>query len=1766
MSSDDMKIGIDPSDALKGAKDFDKAISSMVKSADRLQGEAGAKVDALFAKLSKLSNVASVSNSKVNAISNLSEAMNKLGSARGPSRSAVDNLSKLINVLGKVSNAGDFTRVGKSLANMSGFRGPSASAVTQTENLIKVLQRLSNTKGFRTDMLSSAAAIRQLNEALATLPTKADTATNALRRTGSGARSARNDFVHLRTEALSMSSALLRTREFMGGFAAIGGIGSIFGEIDTIQKSSAALTGVTGSLASSAQEMNYLKGVAGDLKIYVGDLSSNYAQFRASSQTTNLSLQQTQTIFRQVAQASRVFGLSNDDVSGTFRAMTQMMGKGAVQMEELRQQLGDRLPIAMQAAARGLGVTTAELFHMVKNKEITGKKMEEFMVGFGRELESMTKGGVASSLTTVSAMLAQLHNSFNDFAVGMGQSGLNETFANVTNGLSGIVSQGSPVRSTLEATASGLAFLSRNSDGLAFALSVLGLAMGVKFVTDVTSSVNALITQSVAMGLSRGQIDMNTLSTGRLSAAKAFLATAEGAATIGMEAEAAAALSGTLVLEGATVATTGMTAATAELNAVMMRNPTMWLIGGLILLGTVLFTLKQNSTGASQAQDALNKSMKLAADQAFASVSSISALTEEYKNLGIEARKAAAAQILSKNQTMAQDLTLEAAANAKQANESYQKTSGYQSGSSISRFGYMPSKASDSNDPNALLSQFHLLESSYKSGHANTTDLQRAKATALDGKGTLLETQLREAYNRSANDKRWNDKQREELAKIMDGVSTANNKFRGMAQGAVRVNVLNGGDGGDVAKVLGIPNTPTPVDYGNLGNEPKSRKDKKGHQPEALQALAGTPAEIITKSADYMKNSKAMEAFTTKGVLSSQQFSRELENQVKISDKAKSAWDRYQQSIPKKSRQSWDSVKEGNNVVAKSIMEAATASVSLADKLDSINRVGQSIQSVDPTYGTLSGVRESLIDISRFDENEFDKLFPESMLTRGEAMLRILDSAFKDISSLNTGEQLSRSWDDATTSLHAYIAESRKLHPNESVKGRVNREAVLSTKQNLDSIGKNAGTIGPIGSAAKAFADFNASLESLNVLSQNYGLTAEQTSEQVYTLSRSYNSAVREAIANTAEGRRLTSTMNDMASMASEAASALDKLYGGRTFSNQIENMVEMRKAVEEFSITAEATIAASRYTASSFTKSLLEAAKAATSASTTPTSIGSETVEVRGERSKDTPITEMLGLSSSQRGMVALKAEMEVAGRMSAISFNQAFRQASDSFDLMSSLTANFDNGLTAQFRNLSDLKQTLLLQVADDQSIQVLTDKVNAIRRMSGQTVELTTGQVLSAANAQIQQVNASLADTATQMAKVRLESSKIGQVLSDGISDLGKVLDNYMETGKLDTEDLFKTLRTGIRRAVIIDPLLDIIRKGASSALGGLGDAIAKSGNGPIQTALGKLLGTGRSSENKDVMTVMSGLSTTMMQSTSQYASAVAQFDQSVKVLATNLQGAITTGQATQGGTGIAPQVTSLGSPIIGPTAANAADATKSTNGTPLVAMDKENGQILQQAGTGLQNVGQLFLSSVIPSQYRGAANLLLSALMSLNAGRMQGMSATALSKSAQQLSKAASALGSSTNSSTGGTGGGTSLWKTIANIGLQTVEMPPVFHKGGIVGEDGVRRRLNNGKLTGSENLIIAKNGEEVLTQNDPRHADNYTGMPLYQKQVVKNSSAGDTSYTVATSNTFHVTTNGNSEISQEDLAKIADQIGKSVDNKIRKTVSRMGAARSMNMRG
>ena len=161
-----------------------------------------------------------------------------------------------------------------------------------------------------------------------------------------------------------------------------------------------------GGVAEGAKQLEYARQVATNLKLPMDTLTKSFADLALAAKGTSLEGEGARKIFEGFAQTARVNGASAESLDGTFKALTQIMSKGRVQAEELRGQLGDRMPGAMQIMADGLGVTTEKLDKMMEAGELT----RETLVNMAAAASSRVGPQLAASLESPAAKLADFQN------------------------------------------------------------------------------------------------------------------------------------------------------------------------------------------------------------------------------------------------------------------------------------------------------------------------------------------------------------------------------------------------------------------------------------------------------------------------------------------------------------------------------------------------------------------------------------------------------------------------------------------------------------------------------------------------------------------------------------------------------------------------------------------------------------------------------------------------------------------------------------------------------------------------------------------------------------------------------------------------------------------------------------------------------------------------------------------------------------------------------------------------------------------------------------------------------------------------------------------------------------------------------------------------------------------------------------------------------------------------------------------------------------
>ena len=215
----------------------------------------------------------------------------------------------------------------------------------------------------------------------------------------------------------ALGKGMYAIREFAGAFGLFSAVSigkSIFEQIITLNSVDMALKNVTETSEKYARSQGFIKDLADESGVEIKKLTDSYVKFYASSKNTNLTLKQQEDIFRAVTKSSALLGLSTDDTEGSLNALSQMLSKGKIQAEELRGQLGDRLPGAFQIMAESMNVTTAELDKMLKEGKVIS---EEVLPNFAKQLEKTFNADNRDNVETIRASVGRLKNAFAELLV-----------------------------------------------------------------------------------------------------------------------------------------------------------------------------------------------------------------------------------------------------------------------------------------------------------------------------------------------------------------------------------------------------------------------------------------------------------------------------------------------------------------------------------------------------------------------------------------------------------------------------------------------------------------------------------------------------------------------------------------------------------------------------------------------------------------------------------------------------------------------------------------------------------------------------------------------------------------------------------------------------------------------------------------------------------------------------------------------------------------------------------------------------------------------------------------------------------------------------------------------------------------------------------------------------------------------------------------------------------------------------------------------------
>lgn len=370
--------------------------------------------------------------------------------ARASGVASVRDLRKELERLNALSKSGlPLTgELGKLAASLSSLKGLSGSiggvgkALSSLDNQAK--GGFVNTTAAITGLIGKlgqlTSAARGASAALNSVASQQNAAwqsvNNSLATYISRAKAARAASTALATPAVAPRAAVGG-----GGMAGVGGLvgvaaagaaaKQVVGAGINIQGIQATLLAANNDNAVAAgKDWDYLVQQANKYGVSLKEVGSEYARLKIATMQAakergysdaegELAAKRQ---FEAISKVSTALHLQPETVKGMIKAFEQMQSKGTVSAEELRNQLGDRLPATMALAAEAAGVSVKKLDEMMRKKQLSSLEFATLMA------EGISKKYETASTKASKGMQAQFNRVQNAIQLSMNNLGSAGTF------------------------------------------------------------------------------------------------------------------------------------------------------------------------------------------------------------------------------------------------------------------------------------------------------------------------------------------------------------------------------------------------------------------------------------------------------------------------------------------------------------------------------------------------------------------------------------------------------------------------------------------------------------------------------------------------------------------------------------------------------------------------------------------------------------------------------------------------------------------------------------------------------------------------------------------------------------------------------------------------------------------------------------------------------------------------------------------------------------------------------------------------------------------------------------------------------------------------------------------------------------------------------------------------------------------------------------------------------------------------------------------
>tara|TARA_R110002167_G_scaffold177446_3_gene377237 strand:- start:890 stop:2209 length:1320 start_codon:yes stop_codon:yes gene_type:complete len=163
-------------------------------------------------------------------------------------------------------------------------------------------------------------------------------------------------------------------RSYASVFALFQGTVAIKKVGQDFQGMEASMLAASGSSKAAVKDTQFVSNIVDEMGLNLRDTTDAFVKFKFAAKG-KMGQTEIEELFKGVSMFGTALKVAPEDMKRAQRAISQMMSKGVVMSEELKMQLGDALPGAVQVFAKALNMTEAELFKQMEQGKLLASEV-----------------------------------------------------------------------------------------------------------------------------------------------------------------------------------------------------------------------------------------------------------------------------------------------------------------------------------------------------------------------------------------------------------------------------------------------------------------------------------------------------------------------------------------------------------------------------------------------------------------------------------------------------------------------------------------------------------------------------------------------------------------------------------------------------------------------------------------------------------------------------------------------------------------------------------------------------------------------------------------------------------------------------------------------------------------------------------------------------------------------------------------------------------------------------------------------------------------------------------------------------------------------------------------------------------------------------------------------------------------------------------------------------------------------------------------------